>query len=360
MNHFRKATRILLILIIMFAYIVFSYLVFKPLFLKFSSQKEAKAVASSFLETSQPDNYPEEMLIVQGEYTSDPTCKEDQSPSASETSLTEYDELYTAMQCYNNNIYCEGQRGLYNPWSDSAPVTDLSKYGLDDDAVLGVLQIPTIDVTLPIYSGASYSHLDKGAAVLSQTSLPIGGINTNTVIGAHRGWNAEDYLRDIEDVQLGDQITVTNLWEQLHYSVTEIKIILPNDLQQIRIQEGRDLLTIFTCHPYASGGKYRYLLICDRVPAPTTTEDPISSEESLTETAHSLEQLSPSTPTASKPTPTICIEGEEFLSAKSEIKFVALLPWIGIVLSSILFLAIVTSLVRSLCSRHSHQNDDPD
>ena len=57
---------------------------------------------------------------------------------------------------------------------------------------------------------------------------------------------------------------ITNYWETLHYTVAEIKIIRPNEISQVLIQPTRDLLTIFTCHPYASGGKYRYLLICER------------------------------------------------------------------------------------------------
>ena len=57
---------------------------------------------------------------------------------------------------------------------------------------------------------------------------------------------------------------ITNYWGTLHYTVTEIKIIRPNEISQVLIQPGRDLLTVFTCHPYASGGKYRYLLICER------------------------------------------------------------------------------------------------
>ena len=59
-------------------------------------------------------------------------------------------------------------------------------------------------------------------------------------------------------------MTVTNLWEELTYRVSEIKIIYPNEVEEILIQSGRELLTLLTCHPYASGGKQRYLVICER------------------------------------------------------------------------------------------------
>jgi sortase A len=60
-------------------------------------------------------------------------------------------------------------------------------------------------------------------------------------------------------------VTITNLWETLTYKVVEIKIIYPYEVEQILIQDGRELLTLLTCHPYASGGRQRYLVFCERV-----------------------------------------------------------------------------------------------
>lgn len=64
---------------------------------------------------------------------------------------------------------------------------------------------------------------------------------------------------------MGDYVTITNLWETLTYKVVEIKIIYPYEVEQILIQDGRELLTLLTCHPYASGGRQRYLVFCERV-----------------------------------------------------------------------------------------------
>ena len=66
-------------------------------------------------------------------------------------------------------------------------------------------------------------------------------------------------------VHIGDSVDITNLWRTLHYSAVETKIIQPNDIDAIKIQPGRDLITLLTCHPYASGGRQRFLVICERM-----------------------------------------------------------------------------------------------
>ena len=117
---------------------------------------------------------------------------------------------------------------------------------------------------MPLYLGATNEHLAAGAAHLTQTSLPIGGNNTNCVIAGHRGYGGATYFKYITDLQPGDTVTITNLWESLTYTVYETKIIKPYEVDKIHIQEGKELLTLLTCHPYASGGKYRYLVFCQR------------------------------------------------------------------------------------------------
>lgn len=173
-------------------------------------------------------------------------------------------DLLEAIQEYNERIYLEEQEGLCDPWSYQQPSFTLGDYGLENE-VFGVISIPKLDLEMPLYLGATYQHLADGAAHLSQTSLPIGGNNTNCVIAGHRGWKGASYFRYITDLKPGDQVIITNLWERLTYEVTETKIIQPNDVEKIHIQEDRDLITLLTCHPYASGGKQRYLVFCDRV-----------------------------------------------------------------------------------------------
>ena len=181
-----------------------------------------------------------------------------------ETAPRQYPELWEDMIAYNEAIYAQGQSGLSCEYDYQKPSFILADYGLNDE-VFGVITIPAMDLEMPIYLGATTKHMADGAAHMSQTSLPIGGENTNCVIAGHRGYSGASYFRYIEKLRLGDEITITNLWETLTYKVVEIKIIYPYEVEQILIQDGRDLLTLLTCHPYASGGRQRYVVYCERV-----------------------------------------------------------------------------------------------
>lgn len=175
-----------------------------------------------------------------------------------------YAELLHAMQDYNAKIYANGQVGLADPWAYTAEVFDLAAYGLEDDTI-AVLTIPKMNLQEPVYLGATSAHLKQGIAQLSGSSMPIGGENTNCVLAGHRGWNGTLFFRHIDVLEIGDEITLTNLWETLTYRVAEIKIIQPSQAEEILIQPGRDLLTLLTCHPYGSGGRCRYAVYCERV-----------------------------------------------------------------------------------------------
>lgn len=175
-----------------------------------------------------------------------------------------YPDLWADMTAYNETIFTEGQSGLSCEYDYQNPSFTLMDYGLEDE-VFGVITIPAMDLEMPIFLGAMDKHMAEGAAHMSQTSLPIGGENTNCVIAGHRGYGGASYFRYIEKLQIGDTVSITNLWETLEYRVVQIKIIYPYQVEEILIQEGRELLTLLTCHPYASGGKQRYLVICERV-----------------------------------------------------------------------------------------------
>ena len=174
-----------------------------------------------------------------------------------------YPELLVDLQDYNRQLYAEKQRNLTNLEACEEPAADLTAYGIEDE-IIGVLEIPAMELTMPVYLGASDARLAVGAAVLGNTSAPIGGDSTNCVIAGHRGWKGADYFRHIDRLAVGDTVTLTNLWETLTYTVSDIQIILPHEVDKIKIQQGRDLLTLITCHPYASGGKQRYVVYCER------------------------------------------------------------------------------------------------
>lgn len=175
-----------------------------------------------------------------------------------------YSELLADLREYNEHIYAERQAGLSDAAACEEPAVEPRDYGVEDE-VIGVLEITALELAMPVYLGASDSHLAAGAAVLGNTSAPIGGINTNCVIAGHRGWSGADYFRHIDRLQAGDTVTVTNLWEPLTYTVTDIQIIQPHEVEKIKIQPGRDLLTLITCHPYASGGRQRLVVYCERM-----------------------------------------------------------------------------------------------
>ena len=168
------------------------------------------------------------------------------------------------MNAYNATIYESGQAGLSDESAYETPSFTLADYGLDSE-IFGVISIPSLDIEMPIYLGAGYQHMADGAAHLSQTSLPIGGSNTNCVIAGHRGWRGAAYFLHITELEVGDEVLVTNHWETLRYRVVDIQIIDPNDIDAILIQDGRELLTLLTCYRVASGEKLRYLVFCERI-----------------------------------------------------------------------------------------------
>jgi len=175
-----------------------------------------------------------------------------------------YTELWWQMQVYNEDLFLSGQEGLEDEVSYEQPSFVLADYGLESE-VFAVLSIPVLKLEMPIYLGATKQHMAAGAAHMSQTSLPIGGTNTNCVISGHRGWNGAAYFLNIPNLKDGDIITITNLWETLIYQVVEKKIIKPYEVEAIHIQPGRELVTLLTCHPPATGGRERYLVFCERI-----------------------------------------------------------------------------------------------
>ena len=168
--------------------------------------------------------------------------------------------LWRAARQYNAQLWEEKQAGLCDPWAYEQPSFTLGNYGLENEA-FGVLRIPALELELPIYLGASYEHLTWGAAHLTETSLPIGGENTNCVLAGHRGWKGGTFFRHLEDLKIGDSVEIENLWETLEYTVTGTEIIEPHEIEKLLIRPGEDRLTLFTC---TKNGKQRLVVYCER------------------------------------------------------------------------------------------------
>ena len=237
---------VLMVALFLFGLTVLAY----PYLHGLSIDTELKQEAKSFLDTQLKENVPITTPDTAPEETPDPVPEE-------------YTELWLAMREYNDRIWREKQEGLCDPWAYEQPSFVLGDYGLDNE-VFGVISIPDLELEMPLYLGATQRHMADGAAHLSQTSLPIGGENTNCVIAGHRGYSGAAYFRYVTELQTGDEVIITNLWETLTYKVAWTQIIMPNDVESILIQEGRDMITLLTCHPYASGGKQRFLVFCER------------------------------------------------------------------------------------------------
>ena len=205
-----------------------------------------------------------DLLATEPEETGPTTSEEDPTaPTEPTEPPIEHKELWDEMVAYNEALWINKQAGLSDPWSYTQPSFTLGDFGLEDE-IFGVITIPALDLEMPIYLGATNSHLAAGTAQLSQTSIPIGGINTNSVIAGHRGYSGASYFRYVPDLKIGDKVIITNLWEELTYVVVATDIIAPNEVEKVLIQEGKDMITLITCHPYASGGKQRYVIYCER------------------------------------------------------------------------------------------------
>lgn len=192
------------------------------------------------------------------------TVEEIRRESKEKHEIIPYADLYEAMQTYNRQLYLFKQKKLDSKSAYEQSQFTLTDYGLPDEK-FGIITIPKMDLEMPLFLGASEENMAAGAAVLSQTSIPLGSNNSNAVIAGHRGYSGYPYFKEIELLELGDEVIITNTWGTLTYVVTEIKIINPNDVNAILIQKDRDMITLLTCHPYASGGRYRYLVFCERV-----------------------------------------------------------------------------------------------
>lgn len=205
----------------------------------------------------------EEHLVSSEESGRESGTESHEETKTDESDSLPFGELRTVMEDYNRRIYMERQENLEDPWSYEQSSIDLSEYGVEND-VVGIISIPKMDVELPIYLGASQENMKSGAVLLGQTSFPLGENNSNSVIAAHRGWKGIPMFREIEKLSLGDNVTIQNFWETLTYEVTEIRVIMPEDVNEILIQDNRNMVTLLTCHPYTQDTR-RYVVFCERV-----------------------------------------------------------------------------------------------
>ena len=116
--------------------------------------------------------------------------------------------------------------------------------------VLGYIEIPSINIKLPIYYGTSVDILKKGVGVLEGTSLPVGGENTHSVLSAHTGLANQKLFTDIDKLKDGDVFYLHILKKDLAYKVDQIKVVHPDEIDELKISDDKDYVTLLTCYPY--------------------------------------------------------------------------------------------------------------
>jgi sortase A len=168
--------------------------------------------------------------------------------SVADHSAEENQKLREEAEAYNQRLYQSGE-GLHNLTEEEEKEYN-SLLNITEDGIMGYVDIPKINVQLPIYHGTDEAVLEVAVGHIPGSSLPVGGPNTHTVISGHRGLPSARLFTDIDQLREGDTFTLNVLDETLTYEVDQIRTVLPDELQDLAIQEGQDYCTLVTCTPY--------------------------------------------------------------------------------------------------------------
>lgn len=173
-------------------------------------------------------------------------------------------------QDYNERLL-SGSTYVVDPFDPDTPSTSDAEYmgclNLNGDGVMGQIVIPAIDVNLPISHGTEGSGMDHGVGHVTNTSLPVGGGSTHSVLAGHTGLPSAVIFDKLDKLQVGDYFIVQVLGEDHAYKVTSTEIVLPNDTSSLGVKEGKDLITLVTCTPYGVNS-HRLLVHAERCDVP--------------------------------------------------------------------------------------------
>ena len=157
------------------------------------------------------------------------------------------EEMRQAAEAYNEKLLSKQDR--YD-MSDSDRAEYESLLDVSGTGVMGYIEIPSINVSLPIYHGTDNTILQIGVGHIEGTSLPVGGASTHCAVSGHRGLTSSKLFTDIDQMAEGDTFKLYVLGETLTYEVDQIRIVLPDELNDLKIEEGQDYCTLITCTPY--------------------------------------------------------------------------------------------------------------
>ena len=158
-----------------------------------------------------------------------------------------YEAMWEEAQRYNASLLEDENRFFPN---DEEKQYYEQLLNVSGNGIMGYIEIPSIDVMLPIYHGTSEEVLQVAIGHIEGSSLPIGGESTHSVISGHRGLPSSRLFTDIDQLSEGDTFTLMVLDEVLTYEVDQIRIVEPDDISLLAIEEGQDLCTLVTCTPY--------------------------------------------------------------------------------------------------------------
>ena len=227
-------------------------------------------------------------------------------PAISNAINEQYNE--SRIDDYNNNVDSISQEDLDDYFSvaekynealatdvstDDSKLSILSHYDeiLDlDNGVMGYVEIPSINVRLPVYHGESEDILEKGTAHLEHTSFPIGGESTHACISAHCGYPTQKFFDDIDELENGEEIYIYVLDRTLKYTVTDSDVVEPDDSSKLEVVQGKDMLTLVTCTPYGVNS-HRLLVHAERAPFEAATSDSAATVSEITRTVPKSHQL---------------------------------------------------------------------
>ncbi len=134
--------------------------------------------------------------------------------------------------------------------ANGTDATYMSILNANGDGIMGYIQIPSINVKLPIFHTTNEDVLQTGVGHLEGSSLPVGGENTHSVLSAHRGLPSATLFTDLDQVKMGDDFFLIIMDEYIAYEVDQIEVVEPDDTSLLQVEDGQDLCTLITCTPY--------------------------------------------------------------------------------------------------------------
>ena len=169
---------------------------------------------------------------------------------AAQISDSLYDTMLAAAEAYNAEHKNDTLPDAFAVGELNADEVYDALLNLNGDGLMGYVEVPCINVSLPVYHTTTSEVLAKGVGHLTGSSLPVGGESTHTILSAHRGLPSSRLFTDLDRVQIGDIFYIHTAGRTLAYEVDQIKVCEPDDVSELQITEGMDLATLLTCTPY--------------------------------------------------------------------------------------------------------------